>query len=83
MIFPPQHRRGYRFSTTLAAAAATRWASEGTLCRDSMPERGRAWLRVHRPKAARHWNLLTALTAKQLRNVEAHGSHSGRLTNGL
>ena len=50
---------------------AARLAGEGTLCRDSMPERERAWLRVHRPKAARHWNLLTALTAEQLRNVEA------------
>jgi hypothetical protein len=31
-----------------------------------MPERERAWLRVHRPEAAAHWNLLTGLTAEQL-----------------
>lgn len=43
-----------------------RLAREGTLCRDSMPERERAWLRLHRPKAAAHWNLLTSLTAEHL-----------------
>jgi hypothetical protein len=43
-----------------------RLAREGTLCRDSMPERERAWLRTNRPEAAAHWNLLTSLTANQL-----------------
>lgn len=43
-----------------------RLAGEGTLCRDSMPQRERAWLKVHRPSAAKHWNLLTGLTAEQL-----------------
>lgn len=43
-----------------------RLAREGTLCRDSMPERERAWLRTNRPEAAAHWNLLTSLTAEQL-----------------
>lgn len=43
-----------------------RLAREGTLCRDSMPERERDWLRTHRPEAAAHWNLLTSLTAEQL-----------------
>jgi DNA-binding XRE family transcriptional regulator len=43
-----------------------RLAREGTLCRDSMPERERAWLRLHRPKVAAHWSLLTGLTAEQL-----------------
>jgi len=45
---------------------AARLASEGTLCRDSMPERERVWLRTNRPGAAAHWNLLTSLTARQL-----------------
>src|SRR5271154_785762 len=40
-----------------------RLAHEGTLCRDSMPERERNWLRVNRPEAAIHWGLLTSLTA--------------------
>jgi transcriptional regulator with XRE-family HTH domain len=43
-----------------------RLAREGTLCRDSMPEPERAWLRATRPKPAAHWNLLTSLTAAQL-----------------
>jgi transcriptional regulator with XRE-family HTH domain len=43
-----------------------RLASEGTLCRDSMPEPERAWLRANRPEAAAHWSLLTSLTAEQL-----------------
>ncbi len=43
-----------------------RLASEGTLCRDSMPEPERRWLREHRPAAAAHWSLLTSITADQL-----------------
>jgi transcriptional regulator with XRE-family HTH domain len=43
-----------------------RLASEGTLCRDSMPEREKTWLRENRPEAAVHWNLLTSLIADQL-----------------
>ena len=43
-----------------------RLAREGTLCRDSMPEPERAWLRSNRSEAAVHWSLLTGLTAEQL-----------------
>ncbi|MFY9725786.1 MAG: helix-turn-helix transcriptional regulator [Bryobacteraceae bacterium] len=43
-----------------------RLAREGTLCRDSMPESERTWLRANRPEAAAHWSLLTGLTAEQL-----------------
>jgi transcriptional regulator with XRE-family HTH domain len=43
-----------------------RLAHEGTLCRDSMPERERDWLRKNRSDAAAHWSLLTGLTAGQL-----------------
>ena len=43
-----------------------RLAHEGTLCRDSMPEPERVWLRSNRPEAAAHWSLLTGLTAEQL-----------------
>jgi transcriptional regulator with XRE-family HTH domain len=58
-----------------AVAVLSRWqeeleearlAREGTLCRDSMPERERSWLRANRPEAAVHWSLLTSLTAEQL-----------------
>ena len=45
---------------------AARLAGEGTLCRDSMPEPEREWLRSNRPEAAAHWSLLTSLTAEQL-----------------
>jgi len=44
-----------------------RLAREDTLCRDSMPQRERSWLKAHRPPAAEHWNLLTSLTPEQLR----------------
>jgi transcriptional regulator with XRE-family HTH domain len=43
-----------------------RLAVEGTLCRESMPQRERVWLREHRSPAAMHWNLLTGLTTDQL-----------------
>ena len=46
-----------------------RLAREGTLCRDSMPEPERAWLRSNRPATAAHWSLLTGLTAEQLHYV--------------
>jgi transcriptional regulator with XRE-family HTH domain len=58
-----------------AAQVLSRWeqeleearlAREGTLCRDSMPESERTWLRSNRPEAAIHWSLLTSLTAGQL-----------------
>jgi transcriptional regulator with XRE-family HTH domain len=43
-----------------------RLAHEGTLCRDSMPEPERNWLKTNRPEAAAHWGLLTSLSARQL-----------------
>lgn len=43
-----------------------RLAREGTLCRDSMSDPERTWLRTNRPEAAVHWSLLTGLTAEQL-----------------
>lgn len=44
----------------------SRLATEGTLCRDSMPEAEKLWLRENRPEAAAHWGLLTSLTSEQL-----------------
>jgi transcriptional regulator with XRE-family HTH domain len=43
-----------------------RLAREGTLCRESMPEPERNWVRANRPEAAAYWSLLTGLTAEQL-----------------
>jgi len=44
----------------------SRLAAEDTLCKDSMTTAERKWLKTHRSKMAKHWNLLTDLTAEQL-----------------
>ncbi len=49
-----------------------RLAHEGTLCRDSMSEPERKWVKANRPEAAVHWNLLTTLRAEQLPYVATH-----------
>jgi transcriptional regulator with XRE-family HTH domain len=43
-----------------------RLARLDTLCRESMPNAERRWLETNRSSLARHWNLLTGLTADQL-----------------
>lgn len=43
-----------------------RLAREDTLARDSMPAAERRWLAENRPAVARHWNMLTSLSADQL-----------------
>jgi transcriptional regulator with XRE-family HTH domain len=43
-----------------------RLARQDTLCRASMPNAERRWLEANRSPLARHWNLLTGLTADQL-----------------
>lgn len=47
-----------------------RLAKEDTLCRESMPQRERRWIKEHRSPAAAHWNLLTSLTPEQLSYVK-------------
>lgn len=44
----------------------SRLASEDTLCKKSMTQAERKWLRTHRSSAAEHWNLLTDLSAEHL-----------------
>ncbi len=44
----------------------SRLAAETTLGREAMPAAERAWLRENRPPLARHWNVLTGLSAVQL-----------------
>lgn len=44
----------------------SRLVHEDTLCRDSMTQAERRWLRKQRPAAAVHWNLLTGLVPEQL-----------------
>ena len=55
-----------RLRNALPRLETSRLAAEGTLCRDSMSQAERNWVRKHRPPAAAHWNLLTTLTAAQL-----------------
>ena len=43
-----------------------RLVRQDTLCRESMPNAERQWLEANRSALARHWNLLTGLTADQL-----------------
>jgi len=43
-----------------------RLAHENTLSRESMPAAERRWLQTNRSPLARHWSLLTGLTADQL-----------------
>ncbi len=43
-----------------------RLAAETTLCRETMPETERAWLRRHRTAEARHWNVLAGLKVDEL-----------------
>ena len=44
----------------------SRLAREDTLCRESMTQAERRWLRTHRPTGAQHWNLLTGLVLEHL-----------------
>lgn len=69
----PQHQNAVEvLSKWEEELEAARLASEGTLCRDSMPERERTWLRANRPEAAAHWSLLTSLRADQLPYATRH-----------
>ena len=44
----------------------SRLAAETTLGRESMPEAEKRWLRENRPPEAKHWNVLSSLTASEL-----------------
>ena len=44
----------------------SRLVREDTLCRESMTQTERRWLRKQRPVDALHWNLLTGLVAEHL-----------------
>jgi transcriptional regulator with XRE-family HTH domain len=46
-----------------------RLVREDTLCRESMPLAERDWLATTRSALARHWNLVTGVTADQLSHV--------------
>ena len=48
----------------------SRLAREDTLCRESMTQAERRWLRERRSAQAQHWNLLTGLAPEQLSYAE-------------
>ena len=50
----------------VAPLERSRLAREDTLCKESMTQAERKWLRKHQSRAAAHWNLLTDLTVEQL-----------------
>jgi transcriptional regulator with XRE-family HTH domain len=58
-----------RISSAAKELERARLAREDTLCRESMPPAERAWLATTRSPLARHWNLVTGLTADQLSHV--------------
>ena len=58
-----------RLSSAAIELERARLAREDTLCRESMPSAERDWLATTRSPLARHWNLLTGLTADRLSHV--------------
>ena len=56
-------------STVANELERSRLAREDTLCRESMTQAEREWLATTRSALARHWNLLTGLSADQLAHV--------------
>jgi transcriptional regulator with XRE-family HTH domain len=58
-----------RISAAAKELERARLAREDTLCRGSMPPAERDWLATTRSPLARHWNLVTGLTADQLSHV--------------
>lgn len=58
-------------ASRIAILEPSRLAREDTLCKESMTQTERKWLRTHRSKSARHWNLLTDLTVEQLDHLVA------------
>lgn len=52
--------------TAVVSLESSRLAVEGTLCRESMSQAERAWVREHRTPDAAHWNLLTTLSVEHL-----------------
>ena len=49
-----------------SALERSRLVREETLCRDSLTQAERRWLRTNRSEEARHWNLLTDLSPEHL-----------------
>jgi len=63
-LAPPGADR--RLDEVLGELERSKLAAEGTLCRESMTEPERNWVRKHRSSEAADWSLLTTLTKEQL-----------------
>jgi transcriptional regulator with XRE-family HTH domain len=59
-------KRAEKLKGCLGGLERARLAREDTFCHDSMTQAERAWLRQHRSRTARHWNLLTDMEGKHL-----------------
>jgi transcriptional regulator with XRE-family HTH domain len=53
----------------VAALERSRLVMEDTLCKESMSQAERKWLRTNRTRSAVHWNLLTDLKVEDLSHV--------------
>ena len=60
-----------QLASRIAILEPPRLAREDTLCKESMTQTELKWLRTHRSKSAKHWNLLTDLTLEQLDHLVA------------
>jgi transcriptional regulator with XRE-family HTH domain len=58
--------RAEKLGGRLEVLERARLAREDTFCHDSMTQAERVWLRQHRSRTARHWNLLTDMEGKHL-----------------
>lgn len=61
-----QSDKSSELASVEAVLERSRLVREDTLCRESMTEAERKWLRKQRPVDALHWNLLTSLVAEHL-----------------
>jgi transcriptional regulator with XRE-family HTH domain len=61
--------RSRKLKEYTAVLERSRLAKEDTLCHDSLTHAEKKWLRVNRPAAAAHWNLLTDMKAENLAHV--------------
>ncbi len=62
----PDERRTQALTSLEVALDRSRLAGEDTLCKATLSERERQWLRENRPEEARRWNLLTDWRAENL-----------------
>lgn len=62
--------RARKLSEYAGVLDRARLANEDTLCRSSMTQVERNWLRENRPEEAKHWNLLTDMQVGNLSHAE-------------